>query len=176
MSSPDTVIQAVLAVPGVYQAAELKLTPDDFHEETRDWCRQDTCGYYGRCWSCPPAVGSVEQCRQRCVSYKKALLFSARFPGLLDEAGAAEARRRFMAICDAVRTAVSSVAGRVMILSAGGCVRCEKCAYPQPCRFPDKILISLEAMGLFVGSLTARAGMARTSDAFYGAVLYDCKP
>lgn len=176
MSAADAVIQAVRAVPGIFQAAALKITPDDFHEETREWCLRNICGCYGRCWSCPPAVGSVEQWRQKCISYEHAALFSARFTGMYDEAGAAEARRGFLKVCRAVRTAAAALTSRSLVLSAGGCVRCGKYAYPQPCRFPGDLFVSLEAAGLVVGSLAARAGMSRTSDAFYGAVLYDSKP
>ena len=38
----------------------------------------------------------------------------------------------------------------VLMLGAGGCRICPKCAYPEPCRFPEKTISSMEAYGLFV--------------------------
>lgn len=35
-------------------------------------------------------------------------------------------------------------------LGAGGCRIFEECAYPKPCRFPQKAISSMEAYGLFV--------------------------
>ena len=37
-----------------------------------------------------------------------------------------------------------------LILGAGGCRICKKCAYPESCRFPEKAISSMEAYGLFV--------------------------
>ncbi len=37
-----------------------------------------------------------------------------------------------------------------LVLGAGGCRICPQCAYPEPCRFPDKAMSSMEAYGLFV--------------------------
>ena len=40
--------------------------------------------------------------------------------------------------------------GKTLVLGAGGCRICPQCAYPDPCRFPDKAMSSMEASGLFV--------------------------
>jgi predicted metal-binding protein len=41
-----------------------------------------------------------------------------------------------------------------LLLGAGGCQNCEQCTCPDlPCRFPDKMIISMEAMGIFVSEL-----------------------
>ncbi|MDE8682148.1 DUF2284 domain-containing protein [Blautia schinkii] len=38
----------------------------------------------------------------------------------------------------------------MLMLGAGGCRICGHCAYPKPCRFPEKAISSMEAYGLFV--------------------------
>ena len=38
----------------------------------------------------------------------------------------------------------------MLMLGAGGCRICKKCAYPEPCHFPEKAISSMEAYGLFV--------------------------
>ena len=47
----------------------------EFSERVRTVCRQE-CPRYGTSWACPPAVGTVEECRARCLSYPEGLLFS----------------------------------------------------------------------------------------------------
>ena len=46
-----------------------------FKEEVRQICKQE-CPMYGKSWSCPPAVGKVEECRERCLEFKRAFLFT----------------------------------------------------------------------------------------------------
>ena len=38
----------------------------------------------------------------------------------------------------------------MLCLGSGGCRICRECAYPEPCRFPDKACSSMEGYGLFV--------------------------
>jgi predicted metal-binding protein len=45
------------------------------------------------------------------------------------------------------------------IYGAGGCSNCEKCAYPDPCRAPEKLLSSIEASGINVTELSRTAGV-----------------
>lgn len=40
----------------------------------------NTCGYYGRNWMCPPAVGDLHACRKRIEGYDNMLLFKTEFP------------------------------------------------------------------------------------------------
>ena len=56
-----------LAQYGWIETAEL-----EFSERIRRVCEQE-CPMYGKTWACPPAVGTVEECRARCLSYPHAL-------------------------------------------------------------------------------------------------------
>ena len=47
----------------------------DFAQRVRHICRQE-CPMYGKTWACPPAVGSVEECRERCLSYSDCLVIA----------------------------------------------------------------------------------------------------
>ncbi|MDE8682527.1 DUF2284 domain-containing protein, partial [Blautia schinkii] len=38
----------------------------------------------------------------------------------------------------------------MLMRGAGGCRICGQCAYPKPCRFPEKAISYMEAYGLFV--------------------------
>ena len=47
----------------------------EFTERVR-WICQHECPMYGKSWACPPAVGSVNACKAKCLGYEKALLIS----------------------------------------------------------------------------------------------------
>jgi predicted metal-binding protein len=49
------------------------------------------------------------------------------------------------------------------VYSAGGCTCCKKCAYPDPCRFPQIAFPSMEAVGVYVSELARRAGLRYNS-------------
>ena len=44
-----------------------------FTQRVREVCRLE-CPMYGKSWACPPAVGTVEECRERCLEYPQGLL------------------------------------------------------------------------------------------------------
>ena len=54
-----------------FETAEL-----EFSERIRTVCREN-CPRYNKTWACPPAVGSVEACRARCLSYPQGLLITS---------------------------------------------------------------------------------------------------
>lgn len=54
-----------------FETAEL-----EFSERIRTVCREN-CPRYNKTWACPPAVGSVEVCRARCLSYPQGLLITS---------------------------------------------------------------------------------------------------
>ena len=45
-------------------------------ERVRIICRQE-CERYGTTWACPPAVGTLEECRERLNRYDTMLLFTS---------------------------------------------------------------------------------------------------
>ena len=49
------------------------------------------------------------------------------------------------------------------VLGAGGCNVCKKCAFPEPCRFPEKAKTSVEACGINVVSLAKTAKINYTN-------------
>src|SRR5699024_10336746 len=57
------------------QYAFLKTGQVSFPDRVRTICRQE-CPQYGTSWSCPPAVGTVEECRQRCEKFTDVFVFS----------------------------------------------------------------------------------------------------
>ena len=40
----------------------------EFSHRVRHVCEQ-ACPRYGKTWACPPAVGELEACREKCLAY-----------------------------------------------------------------------------------------------------------
>ena len=130
--------------------------------EVREMCRADRCHIYGTCWACPPGCGTMEHCREQIYSYQDGILVQT--VGVLedrfDAQGIAAAHQkhaeRFARLARQVRYSLPDC----LPLSAGTCTRCEVCTYPKnPCRFPGKMLSSMEAYGLLVSEVCESSGM-----------------
>lgn len=50
-----------------------------FSQEVRGMCAVNTCRQYGKTWACPPAIGTVEECRARVQRYDRMLVFSVKY-------------------------------------------------------------------------------------------------
>lgn len=74
----------------IYQYAFLSIDDIEFNDKVRTICKRE-CPRYGKSWSCPPAVGTVDKCKERCQQYTHALLFSSvgRSAGLFQYGGPA---------------------------------------------------------------------------------------
>lgn len=69
-------------------------------------------------------------------------------------------QRNFSSFSDLIRKTYPDS----LCLGAGPCQVCKTCAYPNPCRFPDRALSSMEAYGLFVIHVCKEAGLPTTTE------------
>ena len=44
-----------------------------FSDEVRQLCAQNVCRSYGATWACPPGVGEVAACREKCLSFENGI-------------------------------------------------------------------------------------------------------
>ena len=72
MTVNRTLLEQKLAELPLFQYEFIDPQELTFSERIRQVCRQE-CPMYNTTWACPPAVGSVEQCRARCLAYPHAL-------------------------------------------------------------------------------------------------------
>ncbi len=165
---------------GAQDAGVLETKALRFHEEVRAICEGNRCRGYGASWACPPAVGSLEECRARVLSFGKLLLFSKAYllEDSMDFSGVGSAMRDFKACALALGKALRPRLKRLLILSNEGCGRCRKCTWPEEaCRFPDELQPSIEGFGFIVSELAKQAGIpylnGKNTVTFFGAVLYD---
>ena len=131
-------------------------------EDVRAMCAEDKCGAYNKNWTCPPAVGTVEACQLKMRQYKSGILLQTvgHARKAVDSKCYRETEQRhrksFYALAEAIRTAHPDA----LCLGAGGCRVCKQCAYPEPCRAPEKAVSSMEGYGLFVTQVCRDAGVA----------------
>ena len=156
------------------------LTTDQlcFEDGVREACKLNYCGKYGHSWTCPPACGEIEELKAKMLKYKNVFVFTTKhdIEDSFDIEGMHAAHKRHDKITSSLRDICSEHSA--MILAAGSCTICEKCAYPDaPCRFPDKALTSLEACGINVMTLSKTAGInyinGTNTVTYFTAVLFN---
>lgn len=128
----------------------------------RDMCAADTCQLYGRCWTCPPACGTIQENADEIAHYRTGLIVQTTrtledpfdYEGMM--ACGEEHRAMFLALRRCLRAAYPGL----LALGAGGCRQCEACTYPSaPCRRPEEALSSMEAYGLLVSDVCRDNGL-----------------
>ena len=147
-----------------------------FSEEVRRLCEGNRCRNYGKTWACPPAVGTFEKCKGKCLAYAKALVFASAYPleDSFDFEGMREGHHAFKEVCDRL---YGMLKPPFLLFSNEGCIRCAQCTYPEaPCRFPEKLFPSLEGYGILVNDLAKAAGIpyryGECSVTYFGMVCF----
>ena len=174
-----TILSEAAAESGCTQWGPINTTDLNFYPEIRRICEGNSCRGYGRTWACPPAVGTLEECKDRVLKYRNFFLFSQKFQleDSFDFEGMAQGMRDFKDTVDRLADRIKPNFPEALILSNEGCVRCKTCTYPDaPCRFPDKLYPSIEGFGFIVSELAKLAGIRYNNGpdtvTFFGAVLF----
>ena len=148
---------------GFTNYAPLDVSTLDFMQEIRDMCSADKCGNYNKSWSCPPACASLEEMRERVKAYNNGIIVQTvgEIEDSLDWDGIIEIGARHKENFGRMRAELEKDNPGLLAMGAGECKLCETCTYPDdPCRFPDKKEISMEAYGLFVSKVCTDNGLS----------------
>jgi len=132
-----------------------------FSERVRRVCETE-CPMYGKAWSCPPGVGSVEACRARCLSYPEALLLTtaAEVCDAADMEETLATRGAHEAVTRQAERLLRSRGLETYVLSTEACTRCSKCTYPDaPCRFPEEMYPCTESHAIIVTDIAEKYGI-----------------
>lgn len=134
----------------------------EFSEQIR-WICQQECPMYGKSWACPPAVGSVDQCRNKCFAYENCLLIST-IVEVYDIANIEETlktRPEHEEITNQVRDMMRAQGIEPYVLSTEACAACERCAYldGEACRFPEKMHPCVESHGINILPMIEELGL-----------------
>ena len=133
----------------------------EFSDRARYGC-EHVCPMYGTSWACPPAVGTVEACRERVLSYPGALVFTslAEVRDIADMAETLATRGAHEALTRQVRDILLQYSPDVLTLSTESCAICPNCAYPDaPCRHPDRMFPCVESYGIVATALAEQNGI-----------------
>ncbi len=152
-----------------------------FSERVRYICETE-CPRYGTSWACPPAVGTLEECRRRCLAFEDGFIFTTVSEGAdLENMDAMLAMRTdHEKITRRIVKMFREECREVQAFSTESCAICEHCAYPDaPCRHPGYMLPSVEGYGILVTELAEKHGMSflNGSDVvtWFSLILYTVK-
>ena len=134
----------------------------EFTDRVR-WVCEHECPMYGTTWACPPAVGTVEECRKKCMSYPECLMIASVTEvsdiSSIDETLAT--RPAHEKLTNRVRDEMRELGVRPFILSTEACTICSRCAYLDglPCRMPGAMHPCVESQGINVIPLLEKFGL-----------------
>lgn len=151
---------------GFSTAAPLDVSKLQAREDVRAMCASDRCHAYGHNWTCPPECGPLDACQARMLGYAHGILVQTvgHMQKDIDSRCYRETERAHMEHFRTFAAQMRAVYPDALCLGAGGCRICKKCAYPEPCRFPEKAYSSMEGYGLFVTQVCRDNGL----DYYYG--------
>ena len=134
----------------------------EFSERIR-WICQNECPMYGKTWACPPGVGTVPDCRAKCLSFAHCLLISsiAEVTDIADMEETLATRPAHEALTEQVAALLRQQNVQPYILSTQACAICSRCAIMdgQPCRHPDKMHPCVESHGINVVPILEKLGL-----------------
>lgn len=146
----QTIEQELAELP-LYIYAWVEPKDLEFSDRVRHIC-QTECAMYGKSWACPPGVGTVEECKAKCLSYNKALLISSltEVADIADLEATLATRRDHESLTDQVGDILRTHGLYPYILSTEACAICGRCAIldGKPCRHPEKMHPCVESQGI----------------------------
>lgn len=154
-------LEAQLAGLPLYQYAFIRSEDLVFSERIR-WICEHECSMYNKSWACPPAVGSVEECKARCLGFENGLLIATinEVSDITNLEETLATRSDHEEITRQVLALVREQAGEAMALSTESCAACKKCTWPDaPCRRPERMFPCVESHGIVVSEMAERIGM-----------------
>lgn len=130
-------------------------------QAVRDMCAADKCQAYGKNWTCPPECGTLEECTDRMHGYRNGILLqtTGKMEKCIDTKAYIRTEKQHMEKLREFGELIHTEYPNALCLGAGGCRICAKCAYPEPCRFPEKAYSSMEGYGLFVTQVCRDNGL-----------------
>ena len=166
---------------GIFQYGFLKPSDIEYRQDIRNICQND-CKNYGKSWACPPAVGTIEECKSRCLQFDTMFAFTGKYTveDSYDYAGWIHGMKEFKKLARSLDAIVKNHLQKYIILSNEGCDICKICTYPnEPCRFPEKLQHSIEGYGIIVNKVAEKANVqynnGENTVTYFGALLYNEK-
>ena len=123
----------------------------EFSDRVR-WICEHECPMYGKTWACPPGVGTVEECKGKCLRYENCLMIATvtEVADIADLQQTLATRPDHEAVTNQVGEMLVELGVKPYILSTEACSICDACTCPsgQPCRHRDKMHPCVESHGI----------------------------
>ena len=174
----DKIKKIILAV-GFLECGELNINKLEYSKEIRKMCEDNVCRCYNTTWACPPAVGTIDECKKRVENYSHMILLSnsykikTPFDYKSMKKGMVNFKEKIYLLDDSLKKAIS----KYQILSNESCNICKECTYPKfPCRHKDKLFHSIEGYGFHIYKLAKDCNLkydnGENTITYFGAVLF----
>ena len=146
----------------IFEYAFFDPTELNFHKAVRSICKSE-CPQYGKSWSCPPGVGTLEECKTRCTGYDNAFIFStiSEVTDILNMDEMLATRGEHIEIVEQIKNNVFCGNENALILTAESCAICETCTYPDAvCRHLDKMYPCIESQTISVTDICEKHNLS----------------
>lgn len=165
---------------GAFRAEIVSAAEISMDASFRKLCESNSCGNYGRNYTCPPDAGAIEDLMAEIRTFDQGLVYQT--VGTLEDSydfeGMMEAGNLHNQLAQKLWD-ITEADGCMdaLHLGAGGCRLCAICAKRtnEPCRNPKRAMASLETYGINVSMLAQQAGMkyinGQNTVTYFGAVL-----
>ena len=134
----------------------------EFNDRIR-WICENECPMHGQTWACPPGVGSVNNCKAKCLRHEHCLMIATitEVADITDINETLATRPEHEAITNQVQEIMQELGVNPYILSTEACAICKRCAYldGQPCRYPHKMHPCVESHGINVVPVMEENGL-----------------
>ena len=158
--------------------ASIAVSEIGFYPSLRELCAMNSCGAYGKNYTCPPLLGEIDDLIEKVKAFDTAIIFRAFYTleDSFDIEGMDEGSAQFKKLTYQAFDIAKEINPEILVLGAGGCRLCKTCAAVDktPCRFPDRALSSLEGHGIQVSELATQVGMKYISGqntvTYFGAI------
>ena len=159
-----TSLEAALSDLPLYEYFEFTTDELTFSDRIR-WICEHECPMYGKSWACPPGVGTVGNCKVKCLGYKKGLCVSTivEVADISDIDETLATRPDHEAVTEQVAELMKQSGAReTYILSTEACAECSRCAILDglPCRLPGRMHPCVESHGINVLGLLEERGLS----------------
>jgi predicted metal-binding protein len=133
-------------------------------ERVRGYCTQNRCGNYGKSYTCPPNVPSIEEVKIKLKNFhhgillRKTVNLNIRRDWKLMKQSILDFQNNILEVEEFLKkSGIKEIWG----INAGTCVLCEVCGARsnKPCVHPDKARSSIEALGVDVVALMKNLGL-----------------
>ena len=160
----------------IHQCGSMPTAQIIFSPDLLKACEQNVCGKYNASWTCPPAIEPMAKQMEKILSFSHAFVFTTK--GILEDSFDFEGMQEAGRIHRELSCEMHDLFGKTNpVYGAGSCSLCKPCFYPEPCRFPDRLFLAIEAAGINVTELSRSAlvnyNNGENTVTFFSIILYN---